>query len=74
MNLYNCQKGENAVIKYLPKTDELSYKRFVSLGMNIGSNVCLKQKSAFGGPCIIECNGKCIGLRKHDAVKIGVEQ
>ncbi|MFY4774084.1 FeoA family protein [Metabacillus sp. RGM 3146] len=74
MNLYQCPKGTKATIKDLPQTDDLTYRRFVSLGMNIGSSICLKQKSAFGGPCIVECNGKCIGLRKLDALRIEVEK
>ncbi|WP_181444392.1 FeoA family protein [Bacillus sp. 03113] len=48
-------------------------RRLLSFGLKKGSELCMKQKAFLGGPCVFECQGQMISIRKCDAAKIEVE-
>jgi Fe2+ transport system protein FeoA len=74
MNLGSLSINDEAVIVSIADIDEIVMRRLNSLGVKIGSAVCLSQKTLFGGPCIFECQGKKVSIRNKDAIKIKVAQ
>jgi Fe2+ transport system protein FeoA len=66
--------NDEAVIVDIKDMDEIVMKRLNSLGVKPGSEVCLNQKTLFGGPCIFECKGKKVSIRNRDAMKIKVRK
>ena len=65
--------GEKVKIINVDHINPILRKRLVSFGIKKDSVVCIKQRSLFNGAYIIECEGRNIGLRKRDLMKIEVE-
>ncbi|MGM9986730.1 MAG: ferrous iron transport protein A [Bacillaceae bacterium] len=72
MNLQQLKSGNSATITSLNNIDSILKKRLIAFGLTEGCQVCLCQKTFFGGPCIIECKGQKLSLRKCDAQLIEV--
>lgn len=49
-------------------------QRLNALGVTPGSNVKIKQKCLFRGPCILEINGQNLSIRGCDACHILLEE
>ncbi|WP_432741235.1 FeoA domain-containing protein [Staphylococcus equorum] len=49
-------------------------QRLNALGLNYGTDVKIKQKCLFKGPCILEVNDQCLSIRGCDACHIFLEQ
>ena len=60
-------------VKNIEFLDRSLERRLLSFGVKKGCELCMKQKTILGGPCIIECQGQMISIRKRDAAKIEVE-
>ncbi|RYM05117.1 ferrous iron transport protein A [Sporolactobacillus sp. THM7-7] len=73
MLLTELEPGLSAKITDLSTVDSLVQRRLNDLGVLEGEFVCLKRLLPFGGPCLFEACGQCIGIRRHDASKISVE-
>ena len=48
-------------------------QRLNALGLNIGTNLKIKQRCLFKGPCILEVNGQNLSIRGYDACQILLE-
>ena len=55
------------------KIGELLKRRLAAFGLAEGSELRLKQKAMFKGPCTLECRGQLISIRHCDAKMIKVE-
>lgn len=73
LTLSQTRPGMTVCICDLSKTDSLVCRRLVDLGINEGTEVCMKRKSPFGGPLTLEANGQLFGIRRHDAELIEVQ-
>ena len=73
MYLNELKVGEFAKIINLSHVQEFIQKRLNHLGISENAEICLKNKLPFGGPCMIDCHGQCVSLRKSDADCIQVE-
>lgn len=74
MILPSVQIGEKVKITNVDFVNPILRKRLVSFGIKKNSVVCIKQKSLFNGAYILECEGRRIGLRKRDLMKVEVER
>lgn len=72
VHLAEIMMGERVTIENIPNHDPLLKRRLIALGCFKGSEVCLKQKCLFGGPCLLETQGQSISIRQTDAAKIRV--
>ncbi|MTT33080.1 ferrous iron transport protein A [Terrilactibacillus sp. BCM23-1] len=72
MILTELKKGEKATILNLSRTTKLVQRRLLDLGVTEGEEVCYKCALPFGGPCMLEVCGQCIGLRRNEAKEIQV--
>lgn len=72
--LSELKQGEKAKIKDFSSISDLVKRRLIDMGINEGSEVCLKCNMPFGGPCMIETFGQCVGLRRNEAATIRVEK
>jgi ferrous iron transport protein A len=73
MYLNELKVGESAKIINLSHVQEFIKKRLSHLGISENTEICLKNRLPFGGPCMIDCQGQCVSLRKNDADCIQVE-
>ncbi|MGZ9583467.1 FeoA family protein [Paenibacillus marinisediminis] len=64
--------GQDACITDLSKTHKAVCHRLLDLGVTEGTHVQLKRTSLFGGPLMLEANGQLFGLRRREALRIGV--
>lgn len=74
MFLNELKIGETAQITDLSQVQVLLQKRLAHLGISEACEVCLKNKLPFGGPCVIDCKGQAVSLRKKDICTIQVEK
>jgi len=72
--LGKLKTGEKAVIKDISNVNYLVRRRLLDLGITEGTEICLKCKMPFGGPYMLECGGRCVGIRRCDANDIKVER
>ena len=61
------------LVKSIQSLDQLLKRRLVAFGLAEGSELRLKQKAMFKGPCTLECRGQLISIRHCDAKMIKVE-
>ncbi|MHD0396772.1 FeoA family protein [Staphylococcus simulans] len=47
--------------------------RLSALGFTVGSKIKVRQKFFMKGPCTLEMDGQCIGIRHCDACNITLE-
>ncbi|KHD85469.1 FeoA family protein [Heyndrickxia ginsengihumi] len=73
MILTELKPGDKGIITDLSKVNELIQRRLLDLGVIEGREVCYKCSLPFGGPCMLEVSGQCIGIRKKEAMQIKVE-
>lgn len=71
--LSHAQPGCTVCIHNISELDSLVCRRLLDLGITVGSEVCMKRKSPFGGPLTLEANGQLFGIRKQEAAKIEVQ-
>ena len=62
-----------SVSKSIQSLDQLLKRRLAAFGLAEGSELRLKQKAMFKGPCTLECRGQLISIRHCDAKMIKVE-
>lgn len=74
MDLQQLNCGEYATVTSLDNIDFILKKRLLSFGVTEGSEICLCKKTLLGGPCIVECKGQKLSLRRSDAKLIEVYQ
>ncbi|WP_034726086.1 FeoA family protein [Calidifontibacillus oryziterrae] len=72
--LSDLKQGEKAKIKDFSTVSTLVKRRLIDMGISEGSEICLKCNMPFGGPCMIETLGQCVGLRRNEAATIRVEK
>ncbi|MCA1042521.1 ferrous iron transport protein A [Bacillus infantis] len=73
MNLNELKVGDLAKIVNVSQVQGLIQKRLSHLGISENAEICVKNKQPFGGPCMIDCQGQCVSLRRNDASCIQVE-
>ncbi|MEJ9210328.1 FeoA family protein [Bacillus smithii] len=74
MTLTELKEGESAYITTLEGVQQLVKKRLLHIGLDEGSYVTLRRILPIGGPCLLECSGQMIGIRRKDARKIKVKK
>jgi ferrous iron transport protein A len=74
MTLVELKEGESAYITTLEGVQQLVKKRLLHIGLDEGSFVTLRRFLPIGGPCLLECSGQMIGIRRKDARKIKVKK
>ncbi|HEK9100664.1 ferrous iron transport protein A [Bacillus pfraonensis] len=73
MSLVDIKIGEKALVKNIQALDKLLKRRLAAFGLSEGSELRVKQKAMFKGPCTLECRGQLISIRHCDAKMIKVE-
>lgn len=71
--LLELLEGKAGSISDLSQVDETLKHRLLHVGVFEGCPIKLKCLMPFGGPCMVECQGQLIGIRRGDAKKIKVE-
>lgn len=74
MLLSDLKHGEKARIRDFSKLTDLVRRRLIDMGIYEGVEVRLKSVMPFGGPCMIETFGQCVGIRRNEAATIRVEK
>ncbi|TLS36932.1 FeoA family protein [Pseudalkalibacillus caeni] len=74
MVLTELSRGELAKITDFSTVNELVQRRLIHLGMKENTEVCIKRKLPFGGPCMIEACGQGISIRLNEAKNIRIEK
>ncbi|WP_338753200.1 FeoA family protein [Bacillus sp. FJAT-52991] len=74
MNISDLKKGQKAVIDDFSTLQETMRRRLMDMGISEGTEICLKYQMPFGGPCMIESSGQCVGIRKKEAALIQVKE
>ncbi len=72
--LSELKKGQKAIIDDFSTLHEWIQRRLLDMGISEGSEVCLRCNMPFGGPCMIETSGQCVGIRRNEAAMIRVTQ
>jgi len=70
----NAEKGLTYKITGINFENTMLAHRLSALGFTIGSKIKVRQKFFMKGPCTLEMDGQCIGIRHCDACKIMLEQ
>lgn len=73
MNLLTIKKGNEACIMDLTNVSPTIKQRLLHMGVCEGCHVKLQQVLPFGGPCVFECAGQTIGIRRAEAKDIMVK-
>ncbi|WP_062352902.1 FeoA family protein [Bacillus kwashiorkori] len=75
MVLSDLLQGQKAKIQDLSSLNSIVKKRLTDLGFREGQEINVKTIMPFGGPCMIESFGQCIGIRKKEAkcIKVTVQ-
>ncbi|WP_144507834.1 FeoA family protein [Bacillus thuringiensis] len=73
MSLVDIKIGEKVLVKSVQSLDQLLKRRLAAFGLSEGSELHMKQKAMFKGPCTLECRGQLISIRHCDAKMIKVE-
>ncbi|WP_100488211.1 FeoA family protein [Sporolactobacillus pectinivorans] len=73
MQLSELKSGTHAIIADLSGLDQLIRRRLMDFGITEGESICYKSSMPFGGPCMFESCGECIGIRRSEADAIIVE-
>lgn len=77
MNMLNLKTGileKNYKVKDMKIKNSHIIQRLNALGLTHGSNVKIKQKCLFKGPCILEVNDQTLSIRGCDACHILLEE
>ena len=68
VNLYEAEKTQNFEVASVPKIGLLE-----SIGLRIGTRICIKNRYAFGGPVLLRVEGAYdLALGKEIAQQIAV--
>lgn len=70
----NAKKGLTYKIINMNFDNTMLAHRLSALGFTVGSKIKVRQKFFMKGPCTLEMDGQCIGIRHCDACKITLEQ
>ena len=71
--LLELLEGKAGSISDLSQVDDTSKHRLLHVGVFEGCPIKLKCLMPFGGPCMVECQGQLVGIRRCDAKKIKVD-
>ena len=74
LNIETATLEKRYKIKALHIKNQHMLQRLNALGLNNGTNVKIKQKCLFKGPCILEVNDQCLSIRGCDACHIFLEE
>lgn len=74
LNLKTGILERNYKIKGMKIKNTHMIQRLNALGVTPGSNIKIKQKCLFRGPCILEINGQNLSIRGCDACHILLEE
>jgi len=74
LNLKTGKLNKNYKITEMHIQNKHMIQRLNALGLNHGTNVKIKQKCLFKGPCILEINGQNLSIRGCDACQIFLEE
>ncbi|WP_234031566.1 FeoA family protein [Lentibacillus cibarius] len=67
------ENGQGSTVKNLDAVEQSLRMRLNSIGVMPGCKLCVRQASFLNGPCILECRGQRICIRKAEAQKIEVQ-
>lgn len=73
MNILQLRKGQEGIVKSLDGVDYSLKMRLNSIGLLPGCKLCMRRESFLNGPCILECRGQHVSIRKVEAQKIKVQ-
>jgi len=74
MTLLELREGESAYITALEEVQQAVKRRLLLIGLDEGSPVTVHRYLPLGGPCLLECSGQLIGIRRKDAKGIRVKK
>lgn len=74
MMLLDLVEGKTGYIVDVSNLDKTVKHRLLHIGVIEGCPIKVKHRMPFGGPCMLECNGQLIGIRRCDAKQIKVEK
>ncbi|MCA1061789.1 ferrous iron transport protein A [Rossellomorea aquimaris] len=66
MNLSQIQRNETFHISDLTELHPFVKRRLKDMGVDKGSEVKVIRYCLFGGPCLLECSGQRVGIRRKD--------
>lgn len=66
MNLSQIQRNETFQISDLTELHPFVKRRLKDMGVYEGSEVKVIRYCLFGGPCLLECSGQRVGIRRKD--------
>ena len=67
ISVNNGVKIKNIELKHIGISNKNMLYRLGALGLNIGSEISIKQKCLLNGPSVVEVNGQHLSLRQRDA-------
>lgn len=74
IHVANATLGTTYKIKSMLFDNAMVMHRLHALGFTEGSEIKVRQKSLFKGPCTLDINGQHVCIRNCDACKIMLEQ
>ncbi|MBL7564690.1 FeoA family protein [Staphylococcus saccharolyticus] len=74
ISINNGEKNKKYRVKHIGITNKNMLYRLGAFGLNIGSEISIKQKCLLNGPSVVEVNGQYLSLRQSDARLIALEE
>ena len=74
ISVNNGVKNKKYKEKHIGISNKNMLYRLGALGLNIGSEISIKQKCLLNGPSVVEVNGQHLSLRQRDARLITLEE
>ncbi|MCG1299570.1 FeoA domain-containing protein [Staphylococcus epidermidis] len=74
ISVNNGVKNKKYRVKHIGISNKNMLYRLGALGLNIGSEISIKQKYLLNGPSVVEVNGQYLSLRQRDARLITLEE
>ena len=74
ISVNNGVKNKKYRVKHIGISNKNMLYRLGALGLNIRSEISIKQKCLLNGPSVVEVNGQYLSLRQRDARLITLEE
>ncbi|AGC89670.1 FeoA domain-containing protein [Staphylococcus warneri] len=74
LNIKSALKNKKYKIKQIDINNKDMIYRLNAFGIRVGSDIKVKQRCMFNGPCVIEISGQQVSIRHCDACQIALEE
>lgn len=74
LNIKTGSLNKRYTVKHMNIKNDSMVQRLNALGLNHGTDLKIKQRCLFKGPCILEVNGQHLSIRGCDACQIFLEE